>query len=84
MTIFLSPSLHRLAREISVLSLTEKLWLLAQIALQIQPDFPIDNLAKGVFSEVDLLEMAKDPEIQREMTAINSEFAVTLMDGLDR
>jgi hypothetical protein len=65
-----------------VLSLAEKLWLLAQIAQQIQPDFSEDLAVIGSFSEDDLLEMANDPDIQREMTAIDSEFAVALMDGL--
>jgi len=31
---------------------------------------------------VDLAEMATDPDIQREMTAISDEFLVTEMDGL--
>lgn len=30
----------------------------------------------------DLAEMATDPDIQRELAAINAEFAVTEMDGL--
>jgi hypothetical protein len=71
MTISMSPSLHRLSQEIAVLSLTEKLWLLAQIALQVQPDFSIDNLATNTCSEVELRAMANGPEIQQEMTAIN-------------
>jgi hypothetical protein len=78
-----SPSLDRLSREIAVLSVTEKLWLLAQIAQQIQPDFSGDLAVTGFFSEGDLLEMASDPDIQREMAAIDSEFAVTVMDGLE-
>jgi hypothetical protein len=83
MTSSVSPSLDRLSREIAVLSVTEKLWLLAQIAQQVQPDFSEDLAVRGSFSELDLLEMANDPDIQREMTAIDSEFAVALMDGLE-
>lgn len=31
----------------------------------------------------ELCEMATDPDIQRELAAINAEFAVTEMDGLE-
>ena len=38
---------------------------------------------RNIFLEKKLKEMAKDPEIQAEMKAINEEFLVTEMDGLD-
>jgi hypothetical protein len=37
MALPLSPNIHKLEREIAALSLEEKLWLLAQIAQQVQP-----------------------------------------------
>jgi hypothetical protein len=56
---------------IACLSAREKLWLLERIARQLrEPD------------EAELLEMANDSEIQSEITAINQEFALTEMDGL--
>ncbi len=64
---------HLLEIELAIhqLSAKEKLWLLERIARQLQePD------------ETELLEMASDPEIQAEMVAINREFALTEMDGL--
>ena len=66
---------HKLEREIALLPFEEKLWLIAQIARQIQP-VAIPN------NEIELSEMANDPEIQREIAIINLEFVPTLMDGL--
>ena len=40
-------------------------------------DPPPDTQARSELSE-----MAADPDIQRELAAINAEFAVTEMDGL--
>jgi hypothetical protein len=74
-----TPSLvlHKLEREISDLSTTDKLWLLAQIAQQLQPPNPkIPSL------EETLMEMANDPQIQQEIAVIEAEFAIAGMDGL--
>ncbi len=74
-----TPSLvlHRLEREIFDLSTTDKLWLLAQIAQQLQPPNPeISSL------EQTLIEMANDPQIQQEITLIDAEFSIAAMDGL--
>ena len=63
--------LLEIEQAINRLSAREKLWLLKRIARQLQePD------------ETELLEMASDPEIRAEMVAINQEFALTEMDGL--
>ena len=63
--------LLEIERAINRLSVREKLWLLERIARQLrEPD------------ETELLEMASDPEIQAEIVAINQEFALTEMDGL--
>lgn len=63
--------LLEIERAINRLSAKEKLWLLERIARQLQEP-----------NETELLEMASDPEIQAEMVAINQEFALTEMDGL--
>jgi hypothetical protein len=66
-----SKNLLEIERVIATLSTREKLWLLERIARQLrEPD------------EAELLDMANDPEIQSEITAINQEFALTEMDGL--
>jgi len=66
-----SKNLLEIERTIARLSAKEKLWLLERIARQLrEPD------------EAALSEMADDPEIQAEITAINQEFALTEMDGL--
>ncbi|MBI4783821.1 MAG: hypothetical protein HY785_21265 [Oscillatoriophycideae cyanobacterium NC_groundwater_1537_Pr4_S-0.65um_50_18] len=66
-----SQNLLKIERAIADLSAREKLWLLERIARQLrEPD------------EADLLEMANDPEIQAEITAINQEFTLTELDGL--
>ena len=44
---------------------------------QLQPK----KVTSGV--EIELLEMANDPEIQAELAMIELEFSTTLMDGLD-
>ena len=41
-----------------------------------------DNAADGVFHQLAL--MAKDPQIQRELRAINTEFAAAESDGLGK
>jgi hypothetical protein len=40
-------------------------------------------LSRSVSEEEELAAMAKDPEIQAEIAAMNKEFAVTEMDGLE-
>jgi hypothetical protein len=72
-----SLALHRLEREISELSTGDKLWLLAQIAQQLQPPKPsLSSL------EQTLMEMANDPQIQQEIAGIEAEFVIEGMDAL--
>lgn len=75
----LSPSLvlRRLEREIFDLPASDKLWLLAQIAQQLQQPNP-----EGSSLEQTLMEMANDPQIQQEIVDIEAEFAIAGMDGL--
>ena len=42
------------------------------------------TVAGGDTWESDLATMAADPEVQRELSRINSEFGVTEADGLER
>ena len=75
----MTPSLvlQRLEREIFALSTTDKLWLLAQIAQQLQPPtLKISSL------EQTLMEMTNDPQIQQEIAVIDTEFSIAVMDGL--
>jgi hypothetical protein len=66
-----SQDLLKIERAIAGLSAGEKLWLLERIARQLrEPD------------EAELSEMANDPEIQAEITAIHQEFTLTELDGL--
>jgi hypothetical protein len=74
-----SPQLDRLEREISSLPVEDKLWLQAQIDRQIRAA-ALGKSASEI--EAELEEMANDPDIQRELAAIELEFAPTLMDGL--
>jgi hypothetical protein len=63
--------LLEIERAIYPLSTEEKLWLLERI---------IQQLREPNVSE--LSEMAADPQIQAEIGAIEQEFALTEMDGL--
>jgi hypothetical protein len=74
-----STAVYELEREIASLPVEEKLQLRDGIDRQIRAA----ALGKSV-SEIqsELEEMANDPDIQRELAAIELEFAVTSMDGL--
>ena len=74
-----SPEVYELEREIAALSVEDKLWLQAQIERQIRAA----ALGKSTSEiEAELAEMATDPDMQRELAAIELEFAATSMDGL--
>jgi len=66
-----SHHLLEIERAIAGLSSQEKRWLLERITRQLRES-----------GEAELIEMATDPEIQAEITAIDQEFALTEMDGL--
>ena len=74
-----SSILYELEREIAELPVEDKLWLQAQIDKQIRAA-ALGKSASEIESELE--EMANDPEIQRELAAIELEFAATSMDGL--
>jgi hypothetical protein len=74
-----SPTVYELEREIATLSVDDKLRLRDYIDRQIRAA----ALGKSVSEiEAELEEMANDPDIQRELVAIELEFAATSMDGL--
>jgi hypothetical protein len=75
-----SPAVYKLEREIALLPVEDKLQLRDGIDLQIRAA----ALGKSVSEiEAQLEEMANDPDIQRELAAIELEFAATSMDGLE-
>jgi hypothetical protein len=63
--------LLEIERAIHPLSAEEKLWLLERIVQQLREP-----------NGIELAEMAADPQVQAEMGAIEQEFALTEMDGL--
>ncbi len=74
-----SSIVYELEREIAELPVEDKLWLQTQIDRQIRTA-ALGKSASEIESELE--EMANDPEIQKELAAIELEFAVTSMDGL--
>jgi hypothetical protein len=79
-----SQSLLAIERSIYSLSAQEKLWLLERIAHQLQGDAQTLSYPLGSKDmETALAEMANDPEIQAEIAAINTEYAIAEMDGLE-
>jgi len=68
--------LEAIQSELSRLDESESLWLLEQIARRLRL-----NVQKSR-REAQLMEMAQDPDIQREIAQIETEFSSTLMDGI--
>lgn len=75
-----TPLLERLDADIERLSLTEQLWLMERLARRIRAQVrPVLDVA-----ESDLIAMSSDPAVQQELRQIETEFALTEFDGLDR
>src|SRR5687767_14346538 len=68
--------LQRLQQEMTGLDAADKLWLLEQIVHQLRKDSRREEVNDAASA------MAADPEIQREIAAIEEEFSHTLLDGL--
>ena len=64
-------------KQISRLTIDEQLWLIEKVAQRLRHKEHDDGL------QAQLAAMAADPEVQRELAAINEEFAVTEGDGLE-
>ena len=75
-----TSTLERIEIDISQLSLADQLWLMERLAHRIRQS----SLRPLIVQEGDLAAMAADPAIQHEVRQIDTEFAVTEMDGLDR
>lgn len=80
----ISQTLVEIERSISSLSIEEQLWLLERIACRVREKTYIANkLANAKYLEAEIAEMANDPDIQVEIAAIDREFIVAEMDGLE-
>ncbi|PSB46812.1 hypothetical protein C7B67_19785 [filamentous cyanobacterium Phorm 6] len=80
----ISQTLVEIERSISSLSIEEQLWLLERIACRVREKTYIANkLANAKYLEAEIAEMANDPDIQVEIAAINQEFILAEMDGLE-
>ena len=67
------------------MSLEEQLWLLEHVARQVRERVQTGNkFSAPKYMEKQLRAMANNPSIQSEIAAINEEFAITEMDGLDK
>lgn len=73
------PVLSQMEDSISRLSLAEQLWLMERLVQRIKEK---TTNQKSQF-EQDLIAMANDPQIQRELQQIEEEFAFAEADGLD-
>lgn len=78
----ISEKLLKIERSIIELSSPEKLWLVERIIRQLRAEQSIKNSVSDRRFDPDLSEMANDPQIQAEIAAIESEFAITELDGL--
>jgi hypothetical protein len=74
-----NSALTRIENDIMQLSFAEQIWLLERLAHSIREQ----ALKKDNNSDSLLEQMADDPEIQREMRAINDEFRIADADGLN-
>jgi hypothetical protein len=70
--------LSQIEERIHQLSLTEQLWLIERLAQHLRAQL----LAPQTREEA-LAAMAADPDIQREIQAIEEEFAPAAADGLE-
>lgn len=79
----ISLTLLEIERSIRALSFEEQLWLLERIARQVREKQHIiaNKFADDIPKE--LAAMASDPDIQAEIAAINEEFVVAEIDGLE-
>jgi hypothetical protein len=72
-----SIALESIETQLTNLSHDECLWLIEKLAKQIRRQPPPADF------EADLIAMANDPLLQKELRAIEAEFAVTEQDGLE-
>ena len=81
----MSPILLEIERSIRALSADEQLWLLERIAHELRQKTQISVLPFTTLDiEKQLADMANDPAIQVELVAIEQEFGLAEMDGLEQ
>ena len=71
-------SLEQLEADIEQLSLADQINLMERIIKLVR-----QRAVQPFMSDNDITFMAQDPDIQREIAAVDTEFALTEMDGLD-
>jgi hypothetical protein len=71
--------LTEIEKHLDELSLDEQFWLLERLVQRLRSRSAVER--KGW--EEDLVAMAADPDIQREIRQIDAEFRVTERDGLE-
>jgi hypothetical protein len=71
-------SLEQLEADIEQLSLADQINLMERLIKLVR-----QRAVQPVMSDNDIAFMAQDPDIQREIAAVDAEFAHTEMDGLD-
>jgi hypothetical protein len=74
-----TPDLVNLEAAIDQLPFPDQLWLMERLARRIRER----SLQTPESPERELEKMANDPDIQRELREIETEFATTESDGLD-
>lgn len=85
----ISQNVLEIEQSIRRLSLEEQQWLLARISQQVQQRTDAGTADAGTqfadasYMEAQIRQMANDPDIQTELAAIEREFAVTELDGLE-
>ena len=73
-----TPTLTQMDNTISHLSLSEQIWLMERLVQRIKEN----AVSQTDLFEDELVAMANDPDIQRELHAIENDFALTEADGL--
>ncbi|MEM9544158.1 MAG: hypothetical protein AAGA60_32330 [Cyanobacteria bacterium P01_E01_bin.42] len=80
----MSPELLELDRALQNLSLAEQQWLLERLTQQIRDRIQnTSQFADRSSLEKQLEDLASDRDIQQEIKAIDREFAIAEMDGLE-
>jgi hypothetical protein len=70
--------LSQIEERITQLSIDEQLWLIERVAQRLR-----ESMRKQCAFNAELVAMAADPDIQRELHQIDKEFAETESDGLE-
>ncbi len=80
----ISTKLLEINRSIRDLSLKEQMWLLESLVKNLRQKTNTDTFPLNQDIEKEMAVMANDPDIQAEIAAIDKEFAITQMDGLEK